>query len=83
MHEFFYLVKDIKNANNYTENERAFCDAIRERPLLMTAATEATGLDVYAMNTERLEREGIIMRCALTPTDIMHIKSDFCKYDAR
>ncbi|MEG0703368.1 MAG: hydantoinase/oxoprolinase family protein [Christensenella sp.] len=83
LHEFFYLVKDIKNANNYTENERAFCDAIRERPLLMTAATEATGLDVYAMNTERLEREGIIMRCALTPTDIMHIKGDFCKYDAR
>ena len=77
LHEFFYLVRDIPNSENYSENELAFCRALRGRPLLMTEATEATGLDVYTLNTERLEREGIVMRCGLTPTDIMHIKGDF------
>ncbi|MBC5648987.1 hydantoinase/oxoprolinase family protein [Christensenella tenuis] len=83
LHEFFYLVRDIPDPANYSENELAFCAALRERPLLMTEATEATGLDVYTLNTERLEREGIVMRCGLTPTDIMHIKGDFSEYDAQ
>lgn len=83
LHEFFYLVKEIKNTQNYSDSELRFVEALRERPLLMTDATEATGLDVYTLNTERLEREGIVMRCGLTPTDIMHIKGDFTGYDAR
>lgn len=83
LHEFFYLVKEIRNTENYSDSELRLCDALKERPLLMTEATEKTGLDVYTMNTGRLEREGVIMRCGLTPTDIMHIKGDFCEYDAR
>lgn len=83
LHEFFYLVKEIAHEENYSQSELRLCDALRERPLLMSEATELTGLDVYSMNTERLEREGIIMRCGLTPTDIMHIKGDFSGFDTR
>ena len=31
----------------------------------------------------RLEEEGIVMRCGLTPTDVMHIKGDFDQFDSR
>ena len=37
--------------------------------------------DVYHFNADRLEREGVIIRSGLTPTDIMHLKGDFDKYD--
>jgi hypothetical protein len=42
---------------------------------------QSIGIDIYRLKSERLESEGIVMRCGLTPTDIMHIKGDFSLYD--
>jgi N-methylhydantoinase A/oxoprolinase/acetone carboxylase beta subunit len=39
-------------------------------------------LDRYSLNSERLEQEGIVMRCGLTPTDAMHIRGDYACFDA-
>ena len=39
-------------------------------------------LNIYGLNSERLEREGVVMRCGLTPTDIMHIRGDYNVFDA-
>ena len=42
---------------------------------------EKAGIDLYHFSSERLEEEGVVMRCGLTPTDFMHLKGDFTKYD--
>ena len=41
---------------------------------------KSVGIDIYNLRIDRLESEGVIMRCGLTPTDIMHIRGDFTKY---
>ena len=35
------------------------------------------GTDVYRLDMERLEAEGVVLRAGLTPTDIMHIRANF------
>lgn len=83
LHEFFVLLQDIEGNPSFTDAEKAFCRALRDRPLIMEKAAAAIGKDVYCLKvTERLEREGIIMRSGLTPTDIMHLKGDFRRYDS-
>lgn len=81
-HEFFYLVREISDRENYSEQELAFCDALRKKPLSFCDAAEAVDADIYRMNTERLETEGIVMRCGMTPTDVMHLRGDFNQFNA-
>ena len=77
LHEFLYLVKEPKDSKSYTDLENALIGQLRAHPLMLGGDE----LDIYNLKTERLENEGIIMRCGLTPTDIMHIRGDFSKYD--
>ncbi len=85
LHEFYVLVRDIGRqpdaASRYTEREIAFCDALRNGPLIWMEAAEAIGLDMYNLNMTRLEREGVVMRCGLTPTDLMHVRGEFTRYN--
>lgn len=83
LHEFFIPLKDISFSPNYDEREKAFCEQLKNGPLSLEDAARATGQDVYAFAVPRLEREGVVVRAGLTPTDIMHIKGDFKEYDAR
>lgn len=81
LHEFFVLLHDIEDNPAFTEQEKAFCRALKSGPLIYEKAASAIGRDVYGLRvTLRLEKEGIIMRSGLTPTDIMHIKGDFVRY---
>ena len=81
LHEFLYLVREPKDLSRYNRYERALCEHLKEGPSMLEQASYAIGLDVYRLNCERLEAEGIVMRCGLTPTDLMHIKGDFTAYD--
>jgi N-methylhydantoinase A/oxoprolinase/acetone carboxylase beta subunit len=81
IHEFYTLVKDITGKQGWTEEEKSFCRALKDGPLILRKAAEALGTDIYRMNVKRLETEGIVLRAGLTPTDIMHIKGDFNVYD--
>lgn len=81
LHEFFLLVKDISDNSNYTGKEIAFCEALKDGPLILTDAAEAIGTDAYNLNMHRLEKEGVVIRCGLTPTDVMHIKGDYNRYN--
>jgi len=80
LHEFFTLVKNISNSPLYNEEEKQFCEALKKGPLIYEEAAAAIGKDIYNFKVDRLEKEGIVMRCGLTPTDIMHIRGDFNKY---
>ena len=81
LHEFFYLLKEPEDLSLYTAAERRLLDAVRRGPLLLERLSEEAGIDIYTLNSERLESEGIIMRCGLTPTDFMHIRGDYLHYD--
>jgi N-methylhydantoinase A/oxoprolinase/acetone carboxylase beta subunit len=82
LHELFCLIKDIGDNPNYSQREIAFCKALRDGPLILSEAAEAAGTDAYNLEMHRLEEEGVVLRCGLTPTDIMHIKGDFARFDA-
>ncbi len=83
IHEFMVFVKDIEDSDNYNEDEKKLCRKLKEGPLSLTQAAEYMGSDVYHFKAERLEREGVIIRSGLTPTDIMHLKGDFDTYDKK
>lgn len=80
VHEFFLLLKELPEPAAYTEMERKICQTLKEGPLSLENLGRALGRDIYALKTERLEQEGIILRSGLTPTDIMHIRGDFSEY---
>jgi len=82
VHEFFCLNRDVGDGSGYGEREIRFCRALRDGPLGLAEAAEAAGTDVYNLDMRRLEEEGVVMRCGLTPTDIMHLKGDFTRFSA-
>ena len=81
IHEFYTLVRDISGQSGYTQQERDFCAALRDGPLDIRAAAAAVGTDIYWLNVNRLETEGVVLRSGLTPTDFMHLTGDFNAYD--
>ena len=83
LHEHYMLIKDISENARYTEEEKIFCAALKNGPMMLREASDSVpGKDMYNLNVSRLEREGVIQICGLTPTDIMHIKGDFTRFPA-
>lgn len=80
LYEHYMLIKDISENARYTAEEKTFCSALKEKPLIITEAAEAVGKDIYTLNVKRLIKDGVIQICGLTPTDVMHIKEDFNRY---
>lgn len=81
IHEFFVLQKDISGKPGYTEYEHRVCEVLKEGPLITKDFISRIEGDLYHLNTERLEQEGVIIRSGLTPTDVMILKGDFDRYD--
>lgn len=79
LHEFFYLVKDISQESYYNQTEKKFCTVLKKGPIPYEEAAKLLGVEPYTLHVhlDRLEKEGIILRCGLTSTDIMHLKGDF------
>ena len=79
LHEFLYLVRMPAHPERYTAAERDLIDRLEGGPQMIGGSA----LNLYSLESERLEREGVIMRCGLTPTDIMHIRGDYAAFDTR
>ena len=77
VYEFLYLVKEPTDIRAYKEYEAELIEKLKGGPLMLGGGE----LDLYNLKCERLEEEGVIMRCGLTPTDMMHIKDDFSLFD--
>ncbi|MGN1158516.1 MAG: hydantoinase/oxoprolinase family protein [Agathobacter sp.] len=80
-YEGFVLIKPIDESLDYEEYEKKLVRALGKSPLLLQEAADAIRMDFYSMNTDRLEKEGAILRFGLTPTDMMHVRGDFTDYD--
>jgi N-methylhydantoinase A/oxoprolinase/acetone carboxylase beta subunit len=81
--DIYLGIKDISLYSKYNENEKIAAGALFNRPQSLQALSAEVGDTVLKSHLERLIREGIIIRCGLTPTDIMHIRGDFVEYSTR
>ena len=81
-HEFFARMKDPADRSRYSASELRLADALRDGPLSVYHLKEEKKLGVSAQDTERLEEEGVLMRCGLTPTDFMHLRGDYTEFNA-
>lgn len=81
-HEFFVLMSKPKDMSIFFAKEKALIEALSDGPLSFEEAAGAAGASPFVFRMQRLEDEGIIMRCGVTPTDIMHIYGDYTEYDA-
>lgn len=80
LYEHYLLVRDISGSPVYTEHEKKFCSVLRSGPLPIEEAAAAVGKDVYTLDVSRLLKDGVVLLCGLTPTDVMHLCGDFQKY---
>ena len=81
LHEFLTLNRRDWRGLVSSEADRRLCAALEQGPLSHQQAADLLGVDKYQLNTDQLERADIILRAGLTPTDIMHIRSDYTQYD--
>ena len=81
-YEFLYLIREPEDYSRYSEKEQQIMRALKDGPVMIRDIPEKTGIELYLLDTSRLENEGVLIRCALTPTDMMHIKGDYDEYDA-
>jgi len=81
LHEVLYLLHAPERPEMYSEKEQKLIAALADGPMLLEDVERRTGLDLYSFSPDRLESEGILMRCGLTPTDFMHIRGDYTEYD--
>ena len=79
-HEFYVLQRDISGRAGFTAEEYGICEALKDGPLITSRLAEQIGLDIYQLNTKRLEQEGIVIKSGITPTDMMILKGDLTIY---
>jgi N-methylhydantoinase A/oxoprolinase/acetone carboxylase beta subunit len=63
------------------EAERKLLDLIRNEPHSLLAAGELLGMDPSLIPWKRLVTIGAIHRANLTPTDILHVRGGFTRWD--
>ena len=81
VHEFYVLVKDITGKSGYSETEQRICGILKERPLITMELAERMGCYHRFLHTERLEKDGVILKSGVTPTDMMILEGDFSLYN--
>lgn len=81
LHEFLTLARPDWQTLDLPEHERRLCAALAHGPLSLQQAADAVGVDKYQLRTRTLETRGVLLRAGLTPTDIMHVRGDFARYD--
>lgn len=79
--QFFYKVRDIREEDDFSKEEKELVDALSDGPLSLEDLALTLNSTIYTLTIERLEELGIIMRSALTPTDIMHIDGEFIAWN--
>ena len=78
-YELFYLLRDPGDVSRFTKPEREFIELLSDGPVSLFDDR----MSILGLKTQRLEDEGIVMRCGMTPTDAMHLKGDFREFDVQ
>ncbi len=84
LYDVLYLVREPQENLAYNEREQRLLALLRTGPVMIAEQSEFDYFELERGHVPaRLEAEGIVMRCSLTPTDIMHIRGDFTQFNAR
>ncbi len=81
LHEFLTLERKNWRTLGLAAEDAALCEALEHGPLSLQQAADALGADKYLLRTAHLEKQGVILRAGLTPTDLMHVRKDYTAYD--
>lgn len=79
--ELYLGLRDISDRTTYTKEEKDIAALLLGCPTDLEHIGRQLNRKVLHRHLERLIREGILIRCGLTPTDAMHVLGDFTKYD--
>lgn len=79
--DIYVRLKDISGSSAYNDREKSLASMLSE-PKSLEELKSVSGEMVVASRLLRLVSEGVVIRCGVTPTDVMHIKGDFTAYDA-
>lgn len=79
--EIYAGLKDISGSNSYTEEEQCIAGLLQKGPLTLEELDGYLKRHILKKNLSRLIREGVVIRCGVTPTDAMHLKGDFAAYN--
>jgi len=65
-----------------TAEEQAIIELLRERPYALDELAEKTENGYWSvLRLKRLQEHSVVQRCGLTPTDLLHVKGDFQRWD--
>lgn len=79
----FFLLGRSADAVRLNDGEQAVVAALADGPLSRSALARRAGLQSgLLLQPRRLEGLGVVQRCALTPTDILHVTGQFRAWDA-
>lgn len=70
-----------KEAVKLTQQERKIVDAIEKRPRSLDELVAMTDCEYKHLPLNRLIEHNMIIISGLTPTDILHVKGDFVRWD--
>jgi len=63
-------------------DETRILRVLADRPYCLDELARATGAYHWStMRLDRLEERGLVQRCGLTPTDLLHVQGDFTRWD--
>jgi len=79
--EIYLGIRGISHHPAYNELEKKVAATLHNNPLSLASLGNQLGDLVLRTHIERLIREGVIIRCGVTPTDAMHMQGDFVKYN--
>ncbi|MBE3101827.1 MAG: hydantoinase/oxoprolinase family protein [Firmicutes bacterium] len=79
--EFFYLISKPDKQYTLSEVDIKIITALESGPKSLTTLAELVEQSIFFLETENLEKHGIIGRGALTPSDLMHITGDYKVWD--
>lgn len=81
LYEHLFLAKEIDGkALQHSSQELEICRILKTGALSIRQLSERLNIDVYMLDTKRLEDEGIVQRSGLTPTDAMIVQGDYPGY---
>ena len=80
--DIYLGLKDISENHGYSGKEKKAAALLLHHPMTLERLGERMKDVILEAQISRLIREGVLIRCGLTPTDVMHVKGDFDAYDA-
>ncbi|OFV71052.1 hydantoinase/oxoprolinase family protein [Acetobacterium wieringae] len=79
--DIYLGLKDISERSGYSHQEKEIAANLYHNPMSLAALGKKMETIILLSQIERMVREGVLIRCGVTPTDVMHIRGDFIKYN--